>query len=61
MLAIFGGAVLPMTVGSVADSFGLGTAFVVPLAAYVFIAFFAVSARERSPAVASGPVTGEQR
>jgi FHS family L-fucose permease-like MFS transporter len=46
-LAIFGGALLPMTVGRVADAFGLGSAFTVPLAAYCFIAFFAFAARER--------------
>jgi FHS family L-fucose permease-like MFS transporter len=46
-LAIFGGAVLPMTVGMIADRFGLSTAFAVPLAAYAFIAYFAVAARDR--------------
>ena len=46
-LAIFGGAVLPITVGTVADVFGLSSAFAVPLTAYAFIAFFAVVARER--------------
>lgn len=56
-LAIFGGAVLPITVGSVADTFGLGTAFVVPLAAYAFIAYFAFAARERSSAVPSDPAS----
>jgi FHS family L-fucose permease-like MFS transporter len=45
-LAIFGGALLPIAVGTIADHFGLSTAFAVPLAAYVFIAFFAVAARE---------------
>ena len=49
-LAIFGGALLPMTVGSVADAVGLSAAFIVPLAAYAFIAAFAVVARERMPA-----------
>jgi FHS family L-fucose permease-like MFS transporter len=49
-LAIFGGAVLPMTVGMIADRFGLGTAFAVPLAAYAFIAWFAVAARDRAAA-----------
>jgi FHS family L-fucose permease-like MFS transporter len=55
-LAIFGGALLPMSVGSVADAFGLSSAFTVPLAAYCFIAFFAFAARERLPlgAAASG-------
>jgi FHS family L-fucose permease-like MFS transporter len=50
-VAIFGGALLPMTVGSVADAFGLSAAFAVPLAAYAFIAVFAFVARElASPA-----------
>lgn len=44
-LAIFGGAILPVAVGTIADSFGLGASFIVPLAAYAFITFFALSAR----------------
>jgi MFS transporter, FHS family, L-fucose permease len=44
-LAIFGGALLPIAVGMIADNFGLGASFAVPLAAYAFIAFFAVAAR----------------
>ena len=47
-LAIFGGALLPVAVGAIADSFGLSASFMVPLAAYVFIAAFAVAARGRS-------------
>jgi FHS family L-fucose permease-like MFS transporter len=46
-LAIFGGALLPVAVGAIADRFGLGASFVVPLAAYAFIAIFAVVARGR--------------
>jgi FHS family L-fucose permease-like MFS transporter len=44
-LAIFGGAVLPVAVGTIADRFGLSVSFVVPLAAYAFIAIFAAAAR----------------
>jgi FHS family L-fucose permease-like MFS transporter len=44
-LAIFGGALLPMTVGAIADRFGLSAAFAVPLAGYAFIALFAFAAR----------------
>jgi FHS family L-fucose permease-like MFS transporter len=46
-LAIFGGALLPIAVGAIADGFGLSASFVVPLAAYAFIAAFAISARQR--------------
>ena len=53
-LAIFGGALLPMAVGTIADSFGLSMAFAVPLAAYAFIAFFAVAARETRSALDLG-------
>ena len=50
-VAIFGGRLLPVAVGTIADSFGLSAAFVVPLAAYAFIAVFAVSvATEAAPA-----------
>ena len=48
-LAIFGGALLPIAVGGMADSFGLSASFVVPLAAYAFIALFALSARDAQP------------
>lgn len=44
-LAIFGGALLPIAVGMIADRFGLSTAFVIPLAGYAFIASFAIAAR----------------
>jgi FHS family L-fucose permease-like MFS transporter len=45
-VAIFGGAVLPMAVGQIADRFGLGASFAVPLIAYVVIAFFALAPRD---------------
>ena len=51
-VAISGGAMLPLAVGTIADRLGLSAAFIVPLAAYAFIAFFAVAARaggDRSP------------
>jgi FHS family L-fucose permease-like MFS transporter len=47
-LAIFGGAVLPLAVGTIADSFGLSAAFAIPLIAYLFIAFFSVAARDKA-------------
>jgi FHS family L-fucose permease-like MFS transporter len=56
-LAIFGGAVLPLAVGTIADRLGLGAAFVIPLAAYIAIAAFALASRRGAPAtiVATGP------
>lgn len=45
-LAIFGGALLPMSVGATADRFGLSIAFIVPLAAYAVITCFAFAARK---------------
>ena len=50
-LAIFGGALLPMAVGTIADRFGLAASFAVPLAGYIFIALFAVAAREPNSVV----------
>jgi FHS family L-fucose permease-like MFS transporter len=44
--AILGGALLPLAVGAIADRFGLGAAFAVPLVGYAFIALFAAAARE---------------
>jgi FHS family L-fucose permease-like MFS transporter len=46
-VAIFGGALLPMAVGAIADRFGLALSFVVPLIAYAFIASFALAARRQ--------------
>ncbi len=46
-LAILGGALLPLAVGAIADSFGLSASFLVPLAAYAVIAIFALASRER--------------
>jgi FHS family L-fucose permease-like MFS transporter len=46
-VAIFGGALLPMAVGAIADRYGLALSFVVPLAAYAFIASFALAARRQ--------------
>jgi FHS family L-fucose permease-like MFS transporter len=43
-VAIFGGALLPLAVGAIADGFGLSAAFIVPLIGYCFIALFAVAA-----------------
>jgi FHS family L-fucose permease-like MFS transporter len=52
-VAIFGGALLPLAVGTIADSFGLSASFIVPLGAYLFIAAFALTARKgaREPAI----------
>ena len=44
-LAILAGALLPIAVGAMADAFGLSASFIVPLAAYAFIAAFAFSTR----------------
>lgn len=57
-LAIFGGALLPVAVGAIADSFGLNAAFAVPLIAYIFIAFFSVAARDRAENRAAELPTG---
>jgi FHS family L-fucose permease-like MFS transporter len=45
-LAIFGGALLPIAVGTIADHYGLSASFAVPLAAYAFIGFFAIASRD---------------
>ena len=53
-LAIFGGALLPLAVGAIADRFGLSASFAVPLAAYLFIATFALAAKDRNGAAEPG-------
>ena len=49
-MAIVGGALLPLTVGRVADIFGLAAAFFVPACAYLGIAGFAFAAARYGPA-----------
>jgi FHS family L-fucose permease-like MFS transporter len=57
-VAIFGGALLPITVGAIADRYGLSASFAVPLAGYVFIAMFALAARTSAPeGLQTEPVT----
>jgi FHS family L-fucose permease-like MFS transporter len=56
-LAIFGGALLPMAVGAIADRFGLSASFIVPLAGYAFIALFALVARNGADSAAAEPAT----
>ena len=59
-LAIFGGALLPIAVGAVADHSGLNSSFVIPLLAYAFIAFFAFAARNADAAqetISEAPVS----
>jgi FHS family L-fucose permease-like MFS transporter len=59
-VAIFGGALLPMAVGQIADRLGLSAAFAVPLIGYAFIALFAFSARERdAPSSMAAPLPAE--
>lgn len=43
-MAIIGGAILPQLAGKVADASGFHTAFLVPMAAYIAITVFAMSA-----------------
>lgn len=43
-MAIIGGAILPQVAGKVADASGLHAAFLVPMAAYIAITVFAMSA-----------------
>ncbi|RZL57328.1 MAG: sugar MFS transporter, partial [Pedobacter sp.] len=40
VMAILGGALLPLVQGALADSFGLQLSFLVPMLGYVYIAFF---------------------
>jgi FHS family L-fucose permease-like MFS transporter len=48
-LAIVGGAVLPLMVGTIADTLSLSVAFAVPALAYGFILLFALNAERKSP------------
>ena len=55
-LAVAGGAVLPLAVGAIADRFGLGASFAIPLASYAFIALIAHAARETASGTAREPL-----
>ena len=49
-MAIFGGAVLPPLMGRIADTVGLGTAFLVPLAAFAYLLVLAMRGGARTAA-----------
>ncbi|HUL77140.1 MAG TPA: MFS transporter [Vicinamibacteria bacterium] len=49
-MAIFGGAVLPPLMGRIGDTIGLGTAFLVPLAAFAYLLALATRGGARNPA-----------
>ncbi len=56
-LAIVGGAILPYVFGLIADAAGLHAAYFLPMAAYVLIALFAISAT-RAPTYQHGVTAG---
>jgi fucose permease len=49
-MAIFGGAVLPPLMGRIADAAGLGVAFLVPLAAFVYLLALSLRGGAATPA-----------
>ncbi len=58
IMAIVGGAVLPLLMGFLADHIGLHHAFVLPLVCYLYIAYYGISgSKVREPV----PVAGVQR
>jgi FHS family L-fucose permease-like MFS transporter len=48
-LAIFGGAMVPLAQGALADSIGLQSSFVLPMACYAFIIFYGISGANMRP------------
>lgn len=57
IMAIVGGAILPLLMGFLADRIGLHHAFVLPLVCYLYIAYYGLSgSRVREPVVASAAV-----
>ena len=54
-MAIIGGAILPQLAGKVADASGFHTAFLVPMAAYIVISVFAMSAAKARVVVIGQP------
>ena len=47
VMAIVGGAILPVLEGKIADSIGIQRAFIVPVLCYLYIAFFGFASRNR--------------
>jgi FHS family L-fucose permease-like MFS transporter len=54
-MAIIGGAILPQLAGKIADASGFHTAFLVPMAAYIVISIFAMSAAKARVVVVGQP------
>ena len=57
VMAIFGGAILPMIQAKVADSIGLTISFTVPAVCYLYIWFFALRSFDKTPAVVQAEVS----
>jgi FHS family L-fucose permease-like MFS transporter len=57
-LAIFGGAVVPLIAGRVADSFGLTVFLVVPVVCYMWITGYGLVTRQSRPAPVDAPILG---
>jgi fucose permease len=58
-MAIVGGAVMPPLMGLVADRAGVRLAFLVPLAAFVYLALLALGGRGTAAATATPPARGQ--
>jgi FHS family L-fucose permease-like MFS transporter len=57
-LAIFGGAVVPLIAGRIADGFGLTAFLAVPVVCYMWIAGYGLYARQSRAAYIEAPVVG---
>jgi len=42
-MMILGGAILPLLMGLVADSFGVHMSFIIPIFSYIYIAYYGIS------------------
>ncbi|ULT44787.1 hypothetical protein KRR40_16585 [Niabella defluvii] len=43
MMSVAGGAVFPLLMGAVADTYGMATGFLVPIPLFIFILYYAVN------------------
>ena len=43
VMMILGGAILPLMMGAVADSYGVHMSFIIPVFSYLYIAFYGIS------------------
>jgi FHS family L-fucose permease-like MFS transporter len=59
VMAIVGGAILPVLEGALADRIGIHHAFIIPAVCYLYILYYALWGSRPTPVVTQAPVVAQ--